>query len=108
MQLAGLYMNMKQERKALAIMELAYSKSALSKHSELMQLARTYLYLEMPYKTADVLSTELDKGRITKNRDSMKLLADSWILSQENDKGIDVLSDAANTFGDAKLYYRLG
>lgn len=108
MQLAGLYMNIKQERKALAIMELAYSKGALSKHSELMQLARTYLYMEMPYKAADVLSSEIDKGHITKDRDSMKLLADSWILCRENDKGIDVLSEAANTFGDTELYYRLG
>ncbi|MFQ5660696.1 MAG: tetratricopeptide repeat protein [Gammaproteobacteria bacterium] len=107
-QLAGIYLGLKQEKKALAIMELAYAKGALNKNDQILQLAKTYLYLGMPYKAASLVSTELEKKRIDKNRNTLKLLADSWLLAQERDKAIETLAEAAETYGGAALYYRLG
>lgn len=108
MQLAGIYLTLKQQKKALAIMELAYAKGAINKNDQLLQLAKTYLYLEMPYKAAEFINVEFNNKRIDKNRETMLLLVDSWLLAQESKKAIETLLQAANTYGGAELYYRLG
>lgn len=108
MQLAGIYLTIKREKKALAMMELAYVKGLMSKNDELLQLARTYLYLEMPYKAANLIETEMDRKRIKQDKDSLILLADSWLLAQERKPGIKALAQAADTYKDSDLYYRLG
>lgn len=107
-QLAGLYLSAGKNEKALALMELAYLKGFVKKHDELMQLVQTYLYLEMPYKAASLLTTEMDKKNINRTRETVKLLADSWFLAREIDNGISVLTEAITQFDDPELYYRLG
>jgi len=107
MQLAGIYLNIKKPKQALALMELAYLKGALKQHQDLMQLAQTYLYLGMPYKAANLISSEMAKKNINKTRESMITLADSWYLAREPQKAIDVLSDAVSQYQDAEIYYKL-
>lgn len=108
MQLAGIYLSIKKNQQALALMEVAYIKGIVNKHQELIQLAQTYLYMDMPYKAANLLSTEMENQQIKKTKETVKLLADSWFLARETEKGIDVLSAAITQIKDAEIYYRLG
>ena len=53
-QLSGAYAESGQEKKALAVLQLAYSGGLLKKEREVIQLARMYLYHEMPHRAGTV------------------------------------------------------
>ena len=107
MQLAGIYLNIKKTKQALALMELAYMKGIIKQQQDLMQMAQTYLYLGMPYKAAKLISTEMANKNIKQTRETVTTLADSWYLAREPQKAIDVLSDAVNQYQDTGMYYKL-
>ena len=107
LQLAGVYQQLNQERKALAVYELAYEKGLL-KTNEIEQLARSYLYHEMPYKAAVLLEKELAVGGVQATKANLILLADSWLLAQENEKAESVFREIVTKHNDAQIRMRLG
>ena len=107
LQLAGIYQQLKQDKKALAIYELAYAKGLLNKKN-IIQLVKNYLYLEMPYKAAIILEKEMAIGGIEANKEMLHMLVDSWILAQEKEKAKSVFREIIKKFNDEKARLRLG
>ncbi len=107
LQLAGIYQHMKQDKKALAIYELAYTKELLKKE-EIIQLVKNYLYLEMPYKAATILEKEMAIGDIDASKEMLNMLVDSWILAHENEKAKSVFTEIIKKFNDDTARLRLG
>tara|TARA_R110002096_G_scaffold95131_1_gene213500 strand:- start:14194 stop:15432 length:1239 start_codon:yes stop_codon:yes gene_type:complete len=107
LQLAEIYQRLKQDKKALAIYELAYSKGLLQK-DDITRLISNYLYLEMPYKAAVILEKEMAIGDITPDIKMLTLLADSWLLAQENQKAEPVFKEIIRKFNDGRTRLRLG
>lgn len=105
--LADIYQRSKQEKKALAIYELAYTKGLLKK-DDLVRLVNNYLYLQMPYKAASVLEEGMAIGDIKVNKRMLNLLADSWLLAHELDKAEPVFKEIIKKFNDDKTRLRLG
>lgn len=107
LQLAGVCQRLNNDKKALAVTELAYSKGIL-KGDEILQLVKTYLYLQMPYKAGQILEKEIQSNHIPITRENLELLSNSWLLAQEWEKGAAALSSAAEMTGDSALYLHLG
>lgn len=107
MQLAGIYQQLNEDKKALALYELAYTKELLSK-DEIIQLIKSYRYLEMPFKAATLLEKEMAIGDIEPNKEMLTLLVDSWILAQENEKAKSVFQEIIKKFNDDTTRLRLG
>jgi tetratricopeptide (TPR) repeat protein len=107
LQLAGIYQHLKQDKKALAVYELAYKKELLNKE-EIIQLIKNYRYLEMPYKAATLLEKEMAIGGIDVNKEMLTLLVDSWILAQESEKAKSVFKEVIKKFNDDTARLRLG
>ncbi|MCZ6802673.1 MAG: hypothetical protein O7D86_01740 [Proteobacteria bacterium] len=107
LQLAGTYQRLEQEKKALAVYELAYSNELLKKE-DIIQLIRNYLYLEMPYKAAKILEKEMAIGDIDVNKKMLNMLVDSWLLAQENEKARSVFKEIIKKFNDDTARLRLG
>jgi tetratricopeptide (TPR) repeat protein len=89
--LVSVYQQSGEERKALAVSELAHSKGLLNA-DEILTLARNYLYHQMPYKAGKLLSEELDSGTLEEIPETLKLLANSWLAAQEYDRAIETLN----------------
>ena len=106
LQLAGIYQQLKQEKKALAIYELAYTRELLEK-DDILLLVKSYLYLEMPYKAGSLLEKELAIGDLEDNQKSLQLLVDSWLLAQETEKAESVLRELVKRFNDIEARLRL-
>ena len=106
-QLATVYQQNKQEEKGLALLSLAYEKGIL-KDDAIIQLAQTYLYLQMPLKSAIILETELNKGQIEPSKANIELLSDSWLHAHEPEQAAILLNRFAEDFDDASLHYKLG
>ncbi len=106
-QLAGVYYTLKQDRKSLAVTELAHKRGFLTEEKELENLVNLYLYLRIPYKAANLLAREMGNGRIARDKKRLEKLGESWILAKEYERAVDVLMEAAALDNDGTVYMRV-
>lgn len=93
-QLAGVYLALEQDGRALTTLELAWRQDRLSGESDLLQLAQLYLAQRIPFKAAQLLEREMDRGRIGIDAGNLELLAGAWAEACERDKAIAVYQRA--------------
>lgn len=106
-QLLAIWQHADNDRKTLATMELMLLKGLLDPEGSL-QLINMYLYLEMPYKAANLLQSLLANGSLPKNGENLELLGNSWLQAKERERAAETLLMAAEITGDASLYVRTG
>ncbi|MBI4005209.1 MAG: tetratricopeptide repeat protein [Gammaproteobacteria bacterium] len=106
-QLANAYQRLDQDKKALAVMELALEKGILDE-TEILHLAQFYLYLEVPHKAANLIKNGLTKGTISRTEENLELLANSWLLAQEKERAVQALVELAELSSDTSAFYKLG
>jgi len=106
LQLVAVYQQNKQDKKALAISELAYEKGIL-KSDNIIQLAQTYLYLQLPLEAATVLDSEINNGTIDYSKANIELLSNSWLLAHDEEKAALILEQYVSKFNDISLRYKL-
>lgn len=83
LQLASIYLDAKQDDKALATLEGAYQRGLLTEEKELKQLYQTYNYLSKPKQAAETIQAGLTKGILKPGYDTYKALGDSYALQAE-------------------------
>ncbi len=93
-QLAAAYRQMHDDNKAAAALALSCN-AGLCEAKDIGYLARLYLYLGAPFKSADLLDTALHDGRIKGDEDDWLLLAQSWQQAHELDKAEQGYIEAA-------------
>jgi tetratricopeptide (TPR) repeat protein len=98
---------MDQDKKALAVNELAYNKGLLNEEEKL-QLARLYLHLQAPYRAARFLEQEFENNGISRTARNLELLADSYYMAREMEAAARALGEAARLSGQGETYYRHG
>jgi hypothetical protein len=108
LQLAGMYGELEQEEKQLAVMEIAEQKSFIATGSDMFNLAQLYYYHQMPYKAAAIMQKAIDMSKLPENERNLTFLAQSWNLAKETEKAIPVMLAAANLSETGELYAQLG
>lgn len=106
-QLASLYMELEEDGRALATMGIAYRNGMTTEERELLNLARMYLFMEIPEEAAQILEDEIRSGRIEANLEHLELLGNAWTQAREMDEAIAALSRAAELAEDGELYVRM-
>jgi tetratricopeptide (TPR) repeat protein len=106
-QLSLIYGARDDYRQSLAVQQIAYQQGLLTEDKELLRLARSYLFKNLPYPAARVLSKGLEEGAVEADPQAYELLANAWIAAREYDKSIDPLSKAAELAEDGRLFVRL-
>ena len=106
-QLAGVYSELRREADALAVLQLCYEQGYLQTDGELRNLAQLYLYQQLPYQAAQLLSAELTAGRLEADAEAWELLANAWLYAQEEERALEPLRKAAGAASDGNLYVRL-
>ncbi|GAB3298071.1 tetratricopeptide repeat protein [Pseudidiomarina andamanensis] len=102
-QLAGVYGQLGQENKQLAMLETAFQQGFLTKGQDLLNLAQTYFFNDVPYKAGQVLEQALEQGAVERNLRHLKLLAQAWVAARETDKASAALLAAAALSDDGEL-----
>jgi tetratricopeptide (TPR) repeat protein len=108
LQLAGMYGELEQEEKQLAVMEIAEQKSFIATGSDMFNLAQLYYYHQMPYKAAAIMQKAIDVGKLPEDERNLTFLAQSWNLAKETEKAIPVMLAAAKLSETGELYAQLG
>jgi tetratricopeptide (TPR) repeat protein len=117
------YGQLDREKDFMVTLNSAYLKDLLDKETEYVTLAQLLLLNQNPYQAAKVL----EAGRAKKvlkineetkeeilvvvvkdNEKNLRLLADSWRMSQEIETAIPILEKAAKMSKDGKNYVLLG
>ena len=102
-QLAGIYVALKRDERALTTFELAYRQGRLSREQDLLQLTQLYLGRGIPYKAARLLETEMERGRIGTDARNLELLAGAWAEARERARATDVYQRVMRAGGDAVI-----
>ena len=106
-QLSGVYYGSESEELSLAGLELAYENDVLDKEKDYIDLARYFMYKELPIKAIDVLNDGINIKKVKQNRKNYEFLADAYFLSKDRVKGIDALIKAESIEKDADLSYKI-
>ncbi len=108
MQLSSVYATLGSDHKSLTVMQVAYGEGFLTESRELVRLAQLYLYNEIPYRGAQVLTKGFDDEVVEETKSNYELLANSWIRAQELERALPPLGRAADLSEDGNLFMRIG
>jgi tetratricopeptide (TPR) repeat protein len=105
--LAGIYSELGDTKKQLALTEVLYEKGLLNTASHITNLANLYLLHGLPYKAATVLEKEMNANVVESNERNLRLISQAWYQAREDEKAIPPLERAAALTNDGELYIRL-
>lgn len=108
LQLSSIYVKLKQDKRGLAVLALAYSNGLLDKKSDILQLVSLNQYLDVPYKAALILQKGMDDGLIEKTEKMLTQLGDTWYQAEELDKALLAFGEAGKLADDGKIDLRRG
>ncbi|MGY0583505.1 MAG: tetratricopeptide repeat protein, partial [Paraglaciecola chathamensis] len=107
-QLGGMYGELGEEKKQLAILETAYQQGYIESGSDMFNLAQLYYYHQMPFKGARLIEQGFESGALDKNLKNLKFLSQCWVLAKENEEAVPVMKAAADLSDDGELDAQLG
>ncbi|RUO47501.1 tetratricopeptide repeat protein [Pseudidiomarina donghaiensis] len=102
-QLASVYGQLGQENKQLAMLETAFQQGFLTKGQDLLNLAQTYFFNDLPYKAGQVMEKALTTKAVESNLRNYKLLAQAWVAARETDKANLALQQASALSNDGEF-----
>ncbi len=105
--LAGVYSELGDTKKQLALTEVLYESGAIEPARHAVNLANLYLLHGIPYKAAQVLEKEMEAGTVESNERNLRLLSQAWYTARNDEKAIPPLRRAAEIANDGDLYVRL-
>lgn len=105
--LAGVYSELGDTKKQLALTEALYEKGYIDGKQHAVNLANLYLLHGIPFKAAEVLEKEMDKGNVKEDTRNLRLLSQAWYSARNDEKAIPPLVKAAKMGEDSELYMRL-
>ncbi len=105
--LAALYGALAKPDSQLALMEGLYALGMLSESAELLQLAKLRLQNQSAYQAARLLQSEMRRGMLKKDGDSLELLFQAWHTARDDHQAALALEGAAQFAPNGRLYLHL-
>ncbi|KFZ30468.1 hypothetical protein IDSA_10425 [Pseudidiomarina salinarum] len=102
-QLAGVYGQLGESKKQLAVLAAAHQQGYLTREQDIMSLAESYFFSDVPYQAALVLEKALANEQVTATPRALKMLAQSWVAAREIDEAVVALARAAEFSDDGEL-----
>lgn len=103
LQLSGMYGEIGEEAKQLAVMEAAWQAGYITKSTDIIILVQLYRYHDVPYKAAKLLEEAISSGAVTAEEKYLAMLAQAYIAAKNDEKSIPVLIRAANISENGKF-----
>jgi len=105
--LAGVYSELGDTKKQLALTEVLYEKGLINTNGHITNLANLYLLHGLPYKAAEVLEKGMKDNIVEENDRNLRLMSQAWYQAREDLKAIPPMARAARMSKDGELYVRL-
>lgn len=107
MQLVGLYSQVNDDKRSLAVLQLAYKMGVLKEKSDYVQLAQRFQAAEIPLEAAEVLEEAIGGKKLKIDAEVAKIVGNAYFAAREDAKAAPALKRAAGLAKDGELYLRL-
>jgi tetratricopeptide (TPR) repeat protein len=104
-QLAGMYGEVGDGKKQLALIETAKQRNFIEGESHLKNLAQIYMYSGLAYKAANTMALGFDNGNIEQTTNNLIFVAEAYMQAREDNKAVPYFITAA-TQTDTGIYDR--
>lgn len=94
-QLAGMYGEIGQDNKQLALIETAKQRGFLNDGTKLKNLAQIYMYSGLAYKAANAMELGFEQGNIEKSAKNLIFVAEAYMQAREDKKAVPYFIAAA-------------
>jgi len=115
LQLAGMYGEIGDEKKQLAVLEASYQQGYVTKKGEYMNLAQIYYLNGLPYKAAKVMEQGFAQEVLPNTDQNLTFLAQVYVTAKEYELAIETYETLAKQTADgqadqqiAELHLQLG
>lgn len=102
LQLSQIYRQTKKERRAAAVLRLAY-KMGILEEPEILQLAQYYLYLDLPYTAARILEESLAATTVSQTVSYQDFLITCWLHAKAYPRAIETLDRYLQTASEPRV-----
>lgn len=107
-QLSGMFMELKQDTEALAVLSLAERQGFISKPNELKNLYSVYMMLELPFKAGTLVQTAIEQRKLPADETYLEAMANAWINARETARAESTLKQLAAMADRGDYHYKLG
>lgn len=101
-QLAGMYGEIGEEAKQLAVMESAWQAGYIKKSQDIITLVQLYRYHNVPFKAASLLEQAIDQGSVVAEEKYFAMLAQAYVAAKDQQKAIPVYIKASEIAENGK------
>ena len=105
-QLSGIYMELDEDRNAMATLQLAYRRGLLDRGSEFTQLAGLLQQADAPRLAAEVMQDGLEKGVIERTASNWEMTAGAWYEARELDRSLEAYEQAGQLSDSGKIDFQ--
>ncbi len=102
--LAGSYLEIKDDQKALDTMMLAYNNEMITSESRVLALVQLNMLQGVPYMAGSILAAELDQGTVAEGKRTLDILLQSWLAAREYDRAVSVINRLAPYAEDGEYF----
>lgn len=106
-QLAGMYGEIGDSKKQLAIFEAAHQQGFVKSKSEVMQLAQVYMYNGLSFKAASTLKQAIESGTVESSAQNEAFIAEALVQAKEDEKAIQHFKVASQKVAHGNYDQRL-
>lgn len=107
-QLSGMFMELKQDPEAVAVLALADRQGMLPSANEIKNLYNVYMMIDLPYKAATLLQEAIDKNRVPADEKNLESVANAWINAREYPRAEATLKKLAGMSEKGEYFFKLG
>lgn len=107
-QLSGMFMELKQDTEAVAVLALAERQGFISKPNEIKNLYSVYMMLDLPFKAGLLVQQAIEQNKVPADEQHLEAIANAWINARESIRAEATLKKLAAMADRGDYHYKLG
>ncbi len=107
-QLSSMFLQMKRDDEAVAVLALAERQGYVAKPAEIVNLYNVYMMMDLPFKAGTLLQQAVDQGKVPAEEKHLDQIANAWINARESQRAEAALKKLAAIADRGEYSYKLG
>ena len=104
--LFGAYLELGEDKNALDVIMVAYSRGLVSTESKIMSVVQLNLALDTPFVAGSILEREIAAGNVEGNKKNLDILLQAWLAAREYKRAVATIDKIAPLSEDGEYYMR--
>jgi tetratricopeptide (TPR) repeat protein len=107
-QLSSMFLQMKRDAEAVAVLALAERQGYVAKPAEIVNLYNVYMMMDLPFKAGSLLQQAVDQGKVPAEEKHLEQIANAWINARESQRAEAALKKLAAMADRGEYSFKLG